>query len=508
LGGVVESVKILTFNPDNLGAEEKLAAVMRIVSVAVGGVIQPLVAEVIDKFITAYGPGLPGFVREVLSQFAGAALGGIVSVSLLYAIDHSPIVAAIVAAARQAGAFTDAVYQQIAHFTGLTWQALKAAPAALNEMVKSPAANLAAFIVCPPLGAAMLAYRAVSSMSENAAHQRVGLEQIEMRLSSLKTTIHSGLQTIETLVRENNAMLHFVIEKQDQQLLMLKEIREEIAQGFDQMRIHMRETALETADRVALQALQNTLNALWVQYRDCASVLALGKMPVERDLGSIGTLSIELNAQYQTCFNAQPEGAPARLPLLTGMAFALYARRDAMAMIGEDIAICEAAARRLAELVQSELHALSANASFWQLTESNSWLIGQYVVLRRALIAMPEDEVRFSVAANDGGSFTMPEVAILGWNDGLDAARDLFGQMKTDPDQDILKLQSASERHAWRILYGLPRGQMVREVSMATFREKLGIPESIHLSQTASELLELVPEMIEDNRKLLARELT
>jgi hypothetical protein len=176
----------LTFNPDNLGAEEKLAAVMRIVSVAVGGVIQPLVAEVIDKFITAYGPGLPGFVREVLSQFAGAALGGIVSVSLLYAIDHSPIVAAIVAAARQAGAFTDAVYQQIAHFTGLTWQALKAAPAALNEMVKSPAANLAAFIVCPPLGAAMLAYRAVSSMSENAAHQRVGLEQIEMRLSSLK----------------------------------------------------------------------------------------------------------------------------------------------------------------------------------------------------------------------------------------------------------------------------------------------------------------------------------
>ena len=505
--GIVESIKILTFNPDNLGAEKKLAAVMRILSVAVGGVIQPIVAEAIDKLILTHGPLLPGFVREVLSQFAGAALGGIVSVSLVYAIDHSPVVAAIVAAAKKAGEFTDAVYQEIAEFTGLAWQALKAAPAALNEMVKSPAVNLAAFVACPPLGAAMLAYRAVSSMQESNARQQAGLERIEMQISTLRTTIQSGLKTIEALARENNAMLHFVLKKQDQQLLLLKEIREEIAQGFDQMHIQMRETALEAADRLTLHALQNTLNALLTQYRDCASVLARGNMPNERDLASIGTLSVELNAQYQTRFNTQSAGAPARLPLLAGMAFALSARRDAMAMNGEDLTICEVAARRLANLARDELQALIANASFWQLAETNSWLIGQYVVLRRALIAMPLTEVRFLVAANDGASFTVADITVVGWSDGLDRARDLFDQIKTDPDLDTLKLQNVSERDAWRNLYNLPRGQMVREVPMVTFREKLGIPAGVPLGQAAGELLAIAPEMIEENRKLIEREL-
>ncbi|RQW38956.1 hypothetical protein [Novosphingobium sp. LASN5T] len=504
--GIVESIKILTFNPDNLGAEDKLAAVMRILSVAVGGMIQPIVAEAIDKLLLQY-PLLPSFVREVLSQFAGAALGGIVSVSLVYAIDHSPVVAAIVAAAKKAGEFTDAVYQEIAELTGLAWQALKAAPAALNEMAKSPAVNLAAFVACPPLGAAMLAYRAVSNMQENATRQQAGLERIEMRLSSLNTTIQSGLKTIEALARENNAMLHFVLQKQDQQLLLLKEIRDEIAQGFDQMHIQMRETALEAADRLTLHALQNTLNALLTQYRDCASVLAGGNMPSERDLASIGTLSVELNAQYQTRFNAQSAGAPARLPLLAGMAFALSARRDAMAMNGEDLAICEVAAQRLADLARGELQALNANASFWQLAETNSWLIGQYVVLRRALIAMPLTEVRFPAVANDGASFTMADITVVGWSDGLEQARDLFDQIKSNPDMDTLKLQNVSERDAWRNLYNLPRGQIVREVPMVKFREKLGIPASTPLSQAAGELLALIPEMIEENRKLMEREL-
>ncbi len=133
--GIINSLKILLFNPDNLGAEEKLAAVMRILSVAIGGIIQPIVAEAIDKLMVTYAGFVPGFLREVLSQFVGAALGGVVSVSLVYAIDHSPVVHAITEAARKAGDFTDAVYQQIARLTGLAWETLNAQVGVLDAQM-------------------------------------------------------------------------------------------------------------------------------------------------------------------------------------------------------------------------------------------------------------------------------------------------------------------------------------------------------------------------------------
>lgn len=133
--GIVNSLKILIFNPDNLGAEEKLAAVMRILSVAIGGMIQPIVAEAIDKLMVTYAGFVPGFLREVLSQFVGAALGGVVSVSLVYAIDHSPVVHAIMEVARKVGDFTDAVYQEIARLTGLAWETLNAQVGVLDAQI-------------------------------------------------------------------------------------------------------------------------------------------------------------------------------------------------------------------------------------------------------------------------------------------------------------------------------------------------------------------------------------
>lgn len=136
--GIINSLKILIFNPDNLGVEEKLAAVMRILSVAIGGMIQPIVAEAIDKLMVTYAGFVPGFLREVLSQFVGASLGGVVSVSLVYAIDHSPVVYRIIEFTRLAGDFTDAVYQKIAHLAGLSWQTLKAQTGVLEAQ-----ANLA-----------------------------------------------------------------------------------------------------------------------------------------------------------------------------------------------------------------------------------------------------------------------------------------------------------------------------------------------------------------------------
>ncbi len=136
--GIINSLKILIFNPDNLGAEEKLAAVMRILSVAIGGMVQPIVAESINMLMMTHAAFLEPFpfIREVLSEFAGAALGGIVSVSLVYAIDHSPVVKMIIAAARQVGAFTDALYQQVENLTGLNWQTLKAQTGVLEAQLE------------------------------------------------------------------------------------------------------------------------------------------------------------------------------------------------------------------------------------------------------------------------------------------------------------------------------------------------------------------------------------
>ena len=88
---LLEALKILFFNPDNLPWGDRLKAAAKVIAVGasmiVGGLVQEAVAKVIH---------IP-LLNEVLPQFLGALVGGVLSVSLVYFLDHSAVVNKIVA---------------------------------------------------------------------------------------------------------------------------------------------------------------------------------------------------------------------------------------------------------------------------------------------------------------------------------------------------------------------------------------------------------------------------
>lgn len=90
---IVEAVKTLVFNPQRLPFGELLRAVSKIVATGVSVCTGALVQEAISKV-----PGLQvPILGDILSTFVGALASGLLNISLLYFIDHSPLVNRIVA---------------------------------------------------------------------------------------------------------------------------------------------------------------------------------------------------------------------------------------------------------------------------------------------------------------------------------------------------------------------------------------------------------------------------
>ena len=88
---LLEALKILFFNPDNLPWGDRLKAAAKVIAVGAGVIVGGLVQEAAAKAIH-----IP-LLNEVLPQFLGALVGGVLSVSLVYFLDHSAIVNKIVA---------------------------------------------------------------------------------------------------------------------------------------------------------------------------------------------------------------------------------------------------------------------------------------------------------------------------------------------------------------------------------------------------------------------------
>ncbi len=505
--GIMQSVEIILFNKDNLDPEARLAAVMRILSIAVGGMIQPVIAEVLNKFMETHATVIPAFVREVVSEFAGAAVGGLVSVTLVYAIDHSPVVHAIMVVARKAGALTQEVYRQVAHYAGMTWEALESATQGLREIGKSPAFNMAVLFTAPPLGIALAAYNHLSAIKEDTAKTLEHVERVEAKIVDLEANIQSGFRNIDALVKESNAMLHCVLANQDQQMTMLTEIRQEMRTGFEKTLVAIQESAVHAAGLVTLRGIQETLTQLMTRYRNCTEVLRRGELPSSRELGAIDELASVLSGKYETSLGEQPAGAASRFPLLSGMAFALSVRHDVKNLMQEQLTDCHAEGQRLANIARNELRVLWSKATFWERTQERAWLIGQYAILRRTLSTITQTRDDFAWSANDNDIMTAPSFGVTGWNDGLDVARDVFEACKYERPETTISLRTSEEREGWRQLAGLPRAMIVNEIPMQVFREQLGIPADVPLGARVVELLRTAPQMIAYNHDLLISEI-
>lgn len=501
---IISSLRILIHNPDDLGAEEKLAAVMRILSVAVGAIIQPIICEAIDKLILTYASLLPSFLRETLSEFSGAAVGGIISVTLVYAIDNSPIVQKLVEVVRKAGEFTDTTYQQMAHITGIAWQNLKSSIATITDVADSPAVNLAAFVACPPLGMALYFNRRLNRIENTLNRVEQGQALLESRVENLNSAMQTGFASVEHLVRGNTALLHCVIDGQERQMTMLTEIRNQLRSGFAEMYQTIHIAKLEAVELAAIRQLQENLNELLANYRDCAALLGRGEIPLKRDLEKIEELASSLISKFQTRFNDQITGSPARLPLLSGMIFALSAWRDARHALGDGLEMCFQRAKVFADMALRELHTLTEKATLWELSQENSWLTGQYILLRRTLVTMPSSQKTFEIDMEDSYIPTALPFTLISWNDGLQRARDLIECAKTEEPLSVLPLRTFEHRNSWQKLMGLPRGINVNEISMEQLRHRLGIPTEVALGASALDLMSEAPALLESNSLALA----
>lgn len=502
-GAIISSLHILIFNPTNLNLDEKLAAVMRLLSIAVGTMIQPIIAEAIDTLLLNSPIPLPNFLREVLAEISGAALGGIISVTLVYVIDNSPIVQKIIQIMGKVSVFTDDIYQQIASVIGDTWQGLKNSVETIIETADSPAINLAAFVTCPPLGMALYFNRRLNRIENTLGLIGQGQARIENKIDNLNTSMQMSFSSVERLIRENTALLHCVIEGQKRQMAMLNQIRDEIRSGFIKMDKTIHLSVQEGAELNAIRQLKENQNELLAHYQDCTAILKRGGKPLQRDLKRIEELAISLIGKFQTRFNDQPLGSPARLPLLTGMVFALSIWRDARNVLEDDLEMCFQRGKGFADLAIAELRNLINGAKLWQLAEENSWLISQYVLLRRILAAMPSTQN--TLESDNVIPMTLSSI-LTGWNDGLQNARYLIEQAKTEQPLSSLPIKTFDDRHSWQKLVGLPRGISISEVPMEQVRLCLGIPDEINLGASALEIMRETPALIESNRLAFAQE--
>lgn len=502
---IVSSLRILVFNPSNLKPEEKISAVMRLLSAAVGAIIQPIISEAIDKLLLSSLP-LPSFLREVLSEFAGAALGGIISVTLVYVIDNSPIVQKIIGIMNKVSVFTDDIYQQIASIVGVAWQGLKSSIEEITEASNSPAINLATFVICPPLGVTLYFNRRINRIEDTLSLIEQGQAKVESKIDNLNTSMQMSFASVEHLIKENTALLHCVIEGQESQMAMLNQIRDDIRSGFIKIDKTIHLSAQEGAELNAIRQLKENQNELLALYQDCTAVLRRGGKPLRRDLKKIEELAISLIGKFQTCFNDQRLGSPARLPLLTGMVFALSIWCDARNALGNGLELCFQRGQRFIELALAELRNLVEGATLWQLAEENSWLISQYVLIRRILVAMPSSQKTLENEIDKDIIPTPLSFSLIGWNDGLHDARNLLEQAKTEQPLLSLPIKTFDDRHAWQKLMGLPRGIIINEVPMDQLTHRLGIPDDVNLGASAIQLVREAPALLESNRRALTHE--
>lgn len=111
-GSVTEIFNFLVFNKDNLSSEELMRSISKIIILAASVVVGTFVSEAFSKLPVAQMP----VIGEALTIFIGGITTGIISISLVYFIDHSKKVAQLVSYLNK---FTDQIDLKHQFYTDL-----------------------------------------------------------------------------------------------------------------------------------------------------------------------------------------------------------------------------------------------------------------------------------------------------------------------------------------------------------------------------------------------------
>src|SRR5690606_29951260 len=90
---ITEAVNTLSFNPDHLPCGELLSAVVKVLGTGVAVSAGVLIQEAVGKLPALQLP----VINEVLPLFVGSMASGLLSITLVYFLDHSPLINKLVA---------------------------------------------------------------------------------------------------------------------------------------------------------------------------------------------------------------------------------------------------------------------------------------------------------------------------------------------------------------------------------------------------------------------------
>ncbi|MBO6085761.1 MAG: hypothetical protein J6P19_05140, partial [Acetobacter sp.] len=309
---------------------------------------------------------------------------------------------------------------------------------------------------------------------------------------------------VEKLVQYNSQLLDRVL---DQQKTFYEDLKGEHARTRKEMHARFDETqekTLKAIDAEGIRGLKDKLNMLLAEYK-AFQVILQGKKPfLRRDLEKLEETAKELMGMFETRYQDQPVGSPARLPFFLGMAFCLGVWCDARSALGDLLDHCFARAHALIDGVNAELRAITQNASLYALAVGEKDVINQYVALTQSLRALS------SLSRSKADEIVL--LALPGWDDGLQKIRELVcasqekGQKTPMP---ALTLENAEEREAWRKIAKLPETSYVDKVSGEEIHHALGIPDDVSLTPSeARKLLDIAPALLEQNNMAVRKQIS
>jgi len=505
---ITSSLRIILFNPDNLSIEDKLSSIMKIIAVAIGGILQPIISEAINKLMLTVPLLAP--ISSYLSEFVSAALSGIISVTLVYFIDNSPLVTKIIEFARKVGEISSKVIHYISEVAKISYKFLKGTLQQLSATLNSPAANLMLFAVCPPLGV-LQAFNCKLNRIEAKTDQIYQLNQkidattgrIEKKVDGLYNFINTQVSQLKSMVFYNTVLLNNVLQKQDEYLQALSNISQEIQSGFDTVSFKLNQ---QTIEREALD-LQNRLNLLLEYY----SRYAHDGSPSEKDIRNIIDKAIELKSWLDSRLNTIAKGDVQKLPFLINQAFALGMELEARLVLNESIAGCNYEVQKLSKEIQLEIQYITQNKKIYDLAVTYSFIIEQYVLLKRALISLINKEPNkehsnFCIDYDHHELIPKYQLFDLSWNDGLQDIRDIFLEnIHTTIEINIVTLESVRDHRIWAKLNCIPvEALSSNNIELLEVKRVFGIPKDVIIaSDSALKLLRSFEESLQSNLQQL-----
>lgn len=487
---LIKSAQVLAAPAADMTAEQKADAVLRILSLAVGGALQPVVAELLAQA----GLNKIPIVGEILAQFAGVVVGGGVSVTLLYALDHSPVARHIVQLVGQGGQIAVRTWQQIAALTGEAWHVMQQSYNRLSDALDSPTANLAVFVMSPPLGTFLWVKRRFDSLERGHMRLEHGQQEIKEQVARLETTVNQQLDAIDGTLQQQTALLELIAQQNNVQYAALHALRHELQQGL--AGLHEEVRRVDTT--IAARELRELTLGLQKAYRRCIKITQTGAIVHPDDFHTLREGALQLARKAQDQLTVQTMGAPARLPLFSTLLYAFTLEMEARTALGQDVIAQRGEIIELGQEIDTELRVLTQDATLWQLACERSWLLAQYINLHRS--------IRIAALHTDGNG--LPSLISAGnigiWDDGLDDVRTyLMATTDAGHGPDRVPLDTLDIQTRWRQWAGVPRGFMPEAVKLADICRLVGIPENFHLSPDAARRLILEGRsFLDDARRL------